>query len=142
MAHVDVEMACGHKETITVFGCAEERQARIHYLENNGICQECLEKIREETYKKAALKASEHGWIPLSGTEKQIHWAEELRSTKIPLLTEFLMISNTFGNQNGEKCLEFWTSQKNASLWINCRNYTAREMMQHYLQTKKDSAET
>ena len=83
----EVRFACGHTETRELFGKVSERENRIKYWEENGICSECYKaKQAEEIAKKSA------GLPELEGTEKQVAWAKKIRLEKIEQLTEVLSI--------------------------------------------------
>lgn len=44
MAKYEVKMACGHTHTVELFGKTSDRERKIKYLEENGICPECKAK--------------------------------------------------------------------------------------------------
>jgi hypothetical protein len=83
MAKYDVKFSCGHTETIQLVGKIKERERRIEWLENHGLCSECYEAEKkrqfEEQNKKAAEEAKEYGLPELSGTEKQVAWGNTIR---------------------------------------------------------------
>ena len=54
MAKYTVTMACGHEETIELFGKNSERERKIQYYESKGVCKECYKK-------QIATKESEQG---------------------------------------------------------------------------------
>lgn len=43
-----VMMSCGHEETIDLIGKNADRDKRIKYLEQNGLCKECYKKEMQE----------------------------------------------------------------------------------------------
>lgn len=51
---------------------------RIQVLTST-VCPDCERKQREETTQKAAAQAKELGWPELTGSDKQIAWAERIR---------------------------------------------------------------
>lgn len=83
MAKYDVTFSCGHTETIQLFGKETDRQRKISWYEKHGLCPECHRKQQEEAKKavaeKAAAEASKFGLPELTGTPKQIAWADEIR---------------------------------------------------------------
>lgn len=83
MAKYDVTFSCGHTELINLIGKVKDRERKIEYFENHGLCSECWEAERtrqfEEQNQKAAEEAKEYGLPDLSGTEKQVAWANTLR---------------------------------------------------------------
>ena len=41
MAKYDVKFSCGHTETISLIGPVAERERKIKYFEEYGVCSEC-----------------------------------------------------------------------------------------------------
>lgn len=84
MAHYTVKFACGHTAEIQLFGKESERQRKIKYLEESGMCPSCYKKQQEEAKKaaeaQAAAEASEMGLPELAGSEKQVVWATKIRN--------------------------------------------------------------
>ena len=77
MAQYSVTFSCGHTETIHLYGKEKERYRRIEYFEEHGICSACYAARRAE--ERAALLAAAAA-PALTGTEKQIKWAEDIRA--------------------------------------------------------------
>ncbi len=44
MAKYEVKFSCGHTHTVELFGKMSERERKIKYLEEHGICPECRER--------------------------------------------------------------------------------------------------
>lgn len=63
--------ACGHQEEIQVFGKRAERERKIAWLEAQ-VCAECRAAEATEASKAAGMTA-------LTGSAKQIAWAEDIR---------------------------------------------------------------
>ena len=86
MAKYDITYSCGHSATIQLYGKTEEREKKIKWLESEGFCPECYKKYqREEAARKAAeiLEAAGITFPELTGTEKQIEYAKNLRNAYI-----------------------------------------------------------
>lgn len=83
MAQYEVKFSCGHTGIIQLFGKETDRQRKISWYEKHGLCPECHRKQQEEAKKavaeKAAAEASKFGLPELTGTPKQIAWADEIR---------------------------------------------------------------
>lgn len=47
MAHYNVRFSCGHEERIELFGKTSEREKRIAYYEERGICPACYREKKE-----------------------------------------------------------------------------------------------
>lgn len=77
MAKYDITYSCGHKGEITLFGKISERERKIAWYENTGLCPEC-KKI--ETIKLADKLEKELNLPIIEGvSEKQIDYARSLR---------------------------------------------------------------
>ena len=77
MAQYSVTFSCGHTETMHLFGKEKARYSRIEYLEKHGLCSACYAARRAE--ERAALLAATAA-PPLTGAERQIKWAEDIRA--------------------------------------------------------------
>ena len=83
MAKYDVRFSCGHVATICLYGKEADRQRKIAWYEENGLCPDCYRKQQEEEKKaaaeKAAAEAASLGLPELVGSPKQIAWADKIR---------------------------------------------------------------
>lgn len=81
MAKYDVTYTCGHTETVELFGKTSERERKIAWMEQNCVCPSC--------YKEKQQAEAETFDLPeLTGTPKQISWAETLRNKVFRELNE------------------------------------------------------
>lgn len=85
MAKYTITHSCGHTATLQLFGKTSQRQWHIDKAESD-ICSDCWKEKQIEMDKKAAQANSEAGLQGLTGTEKQILWAEKIRADKLALL--------------------------------------------------------
>lgn len=78
----DVKFSCGHTETIELFGKTKDREDRIKYFEERGVCSECYrERCKAENAKAAAAIVREYSLPEITGvSEKQIAYASDLRA--------------------------------------------------------------
>lgn len=86
MAKYDITYTCGHKGTVELFGRSKDRERKFTWLKNSCKCPECEQKEREERInaRKATFEdATGRKPAELKGTEKQIRWAEDIRSSVI-----------------------------------------------------------
>lgn len=83
MAKYQIKFSCGHTEIRDLIGKVVDRERKIEYFENYGTCSECYKAEQEikkaEANAKAKAEAEAHGLPALTGTKKQIAWAEDLR---------------------------------------------------------------
>lgn len=83
-----VTFSCGHEGEVNLYGKAAERDRRIAWYEEEGICPDCYRKMKEEERRKAdeglaayADKIEAEWNLPeLEGTEKQVAWARKIRA--------------------------------------------------------------
>lgn len=94
MAKYDIIFSCGHTETRALIGKIKDRERKIAYFEEHGLCSECWEAEKkrqfEEQNRKAAEEAKEYGLPELTGTEKQVAWATTLRQQFIADTEKFI----------------------------------------------------
>jgi hypothetical protein len=114
----EVTHSCGHEQTHQLFGKHSERDNKVSWLEGT-LCTDCRKEEqaqqRKEASEKASSEAKEIGLPALTGSDKQIAWAEALRAEIISQLPKF---------ENFEKIDEFqiWLfSQTSAKFWIDGR---------------------
>lgn len=110
MAKYDVKFSCGHTETISLIGPAAERERKIKYFEEYGVCSECYKKQKESEREKQnaenAQKASEYGMSELHGTPKQIAWANTIRVQTAKDIQEGIDLLDEEDDPRTQKCLE------------------------------------
>ena len=80
MAKYDVDYSCGHSATIQLVGPTRERERKIEWMER-GLCPDCYKAAKDAERIKNEAKAVEGiDLVALTGSEKQIKWAESLRA--------------------------------------------------------------
>lgn len=75
MAKYTINHTCGHQVTVQLFGKYADREKRIAYLET---C-ECDECRKAKANAAAAAAKEERGLHELTGSEKQVAWANTIR---------------------------------------------------------------
>ena len=88
MAWESIKRSCGHTEDMQFYGPRKEREWKIARAECE-LCSACREKEIAEENAKSAKKASELGLPQLTGSDKQIAWAETIRMAAMPRLDSF-----------------------------------------------------
>lgn len=78
MAQYTVKYACGHEGTINLFGSRRDRERALWGYERS-LCPECERKAWSEANAEAAKKNAELGLPALTGSVKQVEWAELIR---------------------------------------------------------------
>lgn len=123
-----IEHACGHTQTTDLLGTNAhgERDRKAEWLATQ-LCPACARTQRDETHKQqaedATRTATESGWPTLTGSEKQIAWAEQIRVTAVADMEKRL--TARLAADVAEKALAYWTRaalrQTDASWWIDNR---------------------
>ena len=72
MAKYQVTFSCGHTATVQLLGKEADRQKKIAWYEENGLCPKCEKK-------RIMAEAKEMGFPELTGSEKQVAWAGAIR---------------------------------------------------------------
>lgn len=146
-----VRCSCGHEMEINVFGTQAERVRRIRWYEDRGVCPSCYAQNVAEQNEKAK---SEHSLPDLTGSEKQIAWAERIRTSfakiaenrekEIKTMCENSLAANPDSRSDCELlqrlfsdfCAEFF-GETSASKWIDRRDdatdYDFRKISQNYI---------
>lgn len=74
MAKYEVNFSCGHTEIVQLIGSYKDRDSKIAWMKEHGICSECYKA------KKAKENEEINAKLPiLEGSEKQIEWAKNIR---------------------------------------------------------------
>lgn len=137
---VDITFSCGHEGTIEVFGKAEEREQKIKYLKEFGLCSACYKAEKQAEEKSFAEKYE----LPeLQGSEKQISWAESIRMEKIKAFeNEKPAIRKGAGDDFADFLNEFadkYYKNNSASWWIDHREWKTfkKELLKEAVTTFK-----
>jgi hypothetical protein len=83
MAWESITHKCGHTERHQLYGPGRDRSRRAEWMAGN-LCSECyqaeLQRQRAEEAEQAKEQAQRAGLPDLTGSEKQVEWAERLRA--------------------------------------------------------------
>ena len=118
MAKYVITHKCGHKQEVYLFGSMKDRENRIKYLESIE-CDDC----RKNAANAASLAAKEsRGLADLTGTEKQIAWANTIREKAYKCLDALKPFAT---NDSAKKMIDNWSAKMNvtteAKFWIDNR---------------------
>lgn len=119
---------CGHKEEVMLSGRIEYRKRLLSLDQGKGLCPECKKKAFER--KSAAMaeeaerRSIERGYPTLSGSIKQISWANTIRAKAVIF---FKAKARFFGNAEKTKQImqelkELINNNTDASFWIDNRS--------------------
>ena len=59
MGKYDVTFSCGHETTVTLFGKIKEREKRIEWYKEHGLCPDCYSKQRAEQLNNKMARRSD-----------------------------------------------------------------------------------
>ena len=79
----EIEHACGHIHTYHLYGSGKERASREQWLAS----QDCPDCKRERENQRSAAAAKEAGRPELTGSEKQVAWANTIREKAIDAIS-------------------------------------------------------
>ncbi|MFC3163277.1 hypothetical protein [Ciceribacter thiooxidans] len=80
MAKYSVSYSCGHAAERQLIGKIADRQRYVSWAAENGLCPDC---VKSDKLKAVEAAEVENDLPALSGSEKQIAWARQIRVDKI-----------------------------------------------------------
>lgn len=129
MAKHDVTYQCGCKGSIHTIS----DEQRIAYLEA-GVCMECYKYYAKEAVNKPDKPLD---LPPLTGSEKQIAWANNLRIHKLSEIEEYLAQREQKSDEyrRALMAVEEVQAKANAKQWIMWRLYSPAQIIRQALDT-------
>lgn len=141
MAKYTVTRNCGHEETVALFGKIKGREWRLENVETQKLCTECyqaeMKRLHEEENREAAEIAREMGLPALTGTEKQVAWAELIRQQMLADLDKFIYKQVKIEHRNDPSFLEAVEkirSRTEARWWIDNRGMNMSWELKYLLE--------
>lgn len=116
---------CGHEGYVQLFGKTTDRERKLSYL-STCICPDCKKAQQDKANAAAANKAAEAGLPELTGTPKQIAWAESIRYKYYEFILDY--ISKCPDSEDKESAITTVTnalkleSATKSSWWIDNRD--------------------
>lgn len=158
MAIYDVNFSCGHPGKQYMIEMGKRAHERIHWLEENGYCKNCLKEMRAVKHQKEdAISLEESiakGFPMLTGGEKQVPWANTIRLELIQACQQEIDEIEAEGGvwedltiNDMKKCLDYIIRNHTAARWwLDHRNKTGPELIgllfpSAKIQVKKEEAE-
>lgn len=118
MAKYTINHICGHSVEIQLFGKYADRERRIAYMET----QECEGCRRRKANAAAAAAKADRGLPDLTGSEKQVAWANTIRENAYKALDCLAPFSI---NDRAKDMVENWRAKMDAETsakwWIDHR---------------------
>jgi len=120
MAQYTVKYSCGHAGVISLTGPVKDRKAKLDWFEKR-VCPECYKAKREAD---SAELQREYGLIELTGSDKQVQWANSIRAEFVERMQE--RIDRRVAHDDRQKALAALTAavntQDTAKWWIDHRS--------------------
>lgn len=121
----EVTYKCGHTGTVELFGKSADREAKLRWYEQHD-CPECyMAAVKAEREERAA----ELGLAELTGSEKQIKWALDLRNKWVEKVDALLNDPCNAGVREA-RYIKAWKSyclgQTASKWWIDNRDRNAQ----------------
>lgn len=127
MAKYDVTCSCGHTETVQIYGKAADREREIARREK-GICKECWKAAQAEAAKETAQS---YGLCDLTGSPKQIAWAERIRAE---VFDKYGAQMQADKSEKTQAFMSFLMAQSSAKYWIDRQDATIRGLAQEWMK--------
>lgn len=118
MAKYGIVYSCGHAGEVELYGKEEERRRKIKWYEDEGVCPECYKAQREEAERKQVEEANSYGLADLTGSEKQVAWANKIRAQFVNAAME------KTSQENKDWLLQLINKKTEAKFWIDNRDCT------------------
>lgn len=117
MAKYDIQHTCGHVVTHNIVGKIDNRPLEVSRLERRS-CEDCYRA-------RLAADAAEanSGLAALTGTEKQVHWAEALRAQAIAAVDRLVAEKNIRLSTEQQAVIDRLKNHTDACWWIENRFY-------------------
>lgn len=124
MAQHQIARSCGHTETVQLYGPSRDRDRKQRWLQGRS-CTACFKAARDGE-REALAKRAEHiaglnGWPHLSGSPRQVQWAQDLRMTALARLIQ--LATAAFGDRDEvvHTVTQAVLRQTDAAWWIDRR---------------------
>jgi len=147
MARYTIKFSCGHTEERQLFGKEDDRQRKIRFFQEQGLCSKCWEEKKQLEYekkkeaeKKLADEMDKKYNLPkLEGSEKQIAWADTIRGGLVGYVDKKLIEFSE--NSDAIKYLSLFIEKlkeyKEAKFWIEKRNDTIEMYNEYIIEVSK-----
>jgi len=134
-----VTHSCGHTATHNLYGSSREREWRLTRLASEP-CLECRNKAAAEANRQQGLPA-------LTGTERQIRWAESIRQKLLQDLDKQVQLWLTHGRLSEadraelDAAVKYIREQSSASWWIDRRLESGTSLLREAVLTLRRAQE-
>lgn len=124
MAKYTITHTCGHQKVYQIVGAIADRDRKVAWLESQD-CPECRKAAEKAAAESAAEKSpfAEIATAELTGSEKQIAWAKDIRNKVISELPSIIPAA-IYAETN-----QVFASKTEAKWWIDNRNLTIKDLV-------------
>ena len=129
MAKYDVTYACGHTETVELFGKTSERERKIKWMEGDCLCPSCCKAKQQK--EAAAFNLPE-----LTGTPKQISWAETLRNK---VFRELNKVFRELSEEAPAEFVDWLKGQTESRFWIDNKGVSIALLEKKWKNKKEET---
>jgi hypothetical protein len=130
MAQYAITYSCGHSGTVNLAGPVKGREAKLDWY-RTAVCPECY-----RAQKVSDASAASEGLTELTGTEKQIRWAIQIRADFVARMRDIISRIPEAGDQ--EKALAAFLAAVNemaeTKWWIEHRSNLRGALNPLYMQ--------
>lgn len=120
-----VTHSCGHQEEIVIYGKRADRERKIAWLEAQ-VCAECRAAEATEASKAA-------GMVALTGSAKQIAWAEDIRGKTMDAIA-VLKTRTDDEAAHKDRVIAYLGGITSAEWWIDNRFYAGAKMIRRAIK--------
>ncbi|GEO26855.1 hypothetical protein AAC03nite_26400 [Alicyclobacillus acidoterrestris] len=120
MAKYYPTFSCGHQNEVVLFGPEKERDRKLQWYRESGLCPHCY-KAKQAT----EVAFASEGLPTLTGTDKQVQWAKKIRVDAINYVRNKVSRANNTQEQKDEVIkvfLELCHSKTDSKWWIDNRD--------------------
>lgn len=125
MGKYKANYSCGHSGEVTLYGKIDERFAILERMKTE-LCPECSDKLAED---KCIEMEGEYNLPGLTGSEKQIKWARQIRRNIV-----CDMVKENMSNEEFKSVVRHTT----ASWWIDNRNMDCDFLAKKSIEEKEN----
>ncbi len=134
MAKYDVTHSCGHAAEHQLYGKLAQREYRMERLAEE-TCPDCQAAERDRANQQAARDNADAGLPSLTGSDKQIKWAESIRQDILADTATLRdrIVSGAPDDAERDRALSALrsvTDQTSAAWWIDNRDYRLLTLVQ------------
>jgi len=133
MAHYTINHTCGHTDRVQLYGSHKARYAEIARRESC-VCPDCYRA--EQQAAAQTLTASLPPMPSLTGSDKQIAWAETIRANLACEMRDIVDRAPEATRDQAQACYDHVVAHTDASWWIDNRDYRAIDLLRDEIAQK------